>query len=124
MAKKFKKKRRKHARKPYRGTNRHHLLFQARFWDTGKTKILHKTFVYQLDIKIHDELHNAIVHNIPKPSPEGILSILNAFQEQKQEIIQFDIISASEWLTDACDEEPFHSRMQLQTLFLQERLKK
>ena len=123
MAKKFKKKRRKHTRKPYRGTNRHHLLFQARHWNTGKAKILKKTFVYQLDIKIHDELHNAIIRDIPKPSAEGVSSILNAFNDEKAEVMQFDIVRASEWLTEACYEEPYHSRMQLQTLFLQERLK-
>lgn len=123
MSKKHKR-RRKRAKKPYLGKNRHHLLFQSRNWDCGKAKILKKSFVYLLDVKIHDELHNAIISNIPKPSPEGISAIYEAFLAEKQEIDRLDIIGASEWLTEACDEEPYHATMQLQTLFLQERLKK
>lgn len=119
-----KKKRKKRARKPYTGHNRHHLLFQARYWSQGKAKILHDSFVYMLDVKIHDELHNAVLHNVPKPSAEGILSVFNAFQAQKQEIMQFDIIEAVEWLQNACDEEPYHSAMATQAKFFHEKLGK
>ena len=122
MSKKHKKRRRR-VKKPYLGKNRHHLLFQGRNWNYGKAKILKKSFVYMLDVKIHDELHNAIISNIPKPSPEGISRIYKAFQNERDEIARLDIIGASEWLTEACDEEPYHTTMQLQTLFLQERLK-
>lgn len=119
-----KKKRKKRNRKPYTGKNKHHLLFQARHWKNGKAKILHDHFVYMLDVKIHDELHNAVLKDVAKPSPDGILSIFNAFCEQRQEINQFNIIEALEWLQNACDEEPYHSQMQVQTLFIKERLKK
>lgn len=122
MAKR-KKKRRCRKRKPYTGKNRHHLLFQARYWNHAEAKILHDAFVYMIDIKVHDELHNAILNNIPKPSYEGILSIFKAYQAEKEEIMSFDVIQASEWLMLACDEEPYHTAMALQTLFLQERLK-
>ena len=118
-----KKKRKKRAKKPYTGENRHHLLFQGRHWDSGKAKILREAFVYMLDVKVHDELHHEILHDVPKPSPEGILSIFNAFCEQRQEIMQFDIIRASEWLQNACNEEPFHTCMKHQTDFLKKRLK-
>lgn len=119
-----KKKRKKRTRKPYTGKNRHHLLFQARYWSKGDAKILHNQFVYLLDVKIHDELHNAVLKNITKPSSDAIRSILNAFYEQRREIERLDIVGASEWLQNACVEEPFHSQMQVQTIFLKERLKK
>ena len=83
---------------------------------------MRKRFVYWLDIEIHNDLHNGVLHDIAKPSAEGILSIFNAYNEQKQEIMQFDIIQASEWLQNACFDEPFHSQMAKQTQFLKERL--
>ena len=122
MGKKRKRRIRRHG--AYTGKNRHHLLFQRRHWDKGPERILHKKFVYMLDVKIHDELHNAIIKDIPKPSSKAILSILEAFQAQRQEISQMNIVEASEWLQNACDEEPYHTTMKLQTLFLRERLGK
>ena len=124
MGKKLKKRRKKRQKKPYTGQNRHHLLFQRRHWNSGKAKTLHNAFVFLLDVKIHDELHHAIIKDVPRPSPDAIESILQAFYEQRQEINQMNICEASEWLQNACDEEPFRTTMQLQTLFLQERLKK
>lgn len=119
-----KKRRRPRKKKPYTGKNRHHLLFQGRHWSNGMAKILRDNFIFMLDVKIHDELHNAILHDIPKPSPEALKLLYMAFCEQKEEITQLDIINASEWLQNACDEEPFHSCIKHQTDFLKKRLKK
>lgn len=85
---------------------------------------LRNSFIYLLDVKIHDELHNAILHDIPKPSPEAMKALYLAFEAQRQEINQMDIVQAAEWLTMACDEEPFHACMQHQANFLREKLKK
>lgn len=87
-------------------------------------KILRDNFVYLLDVRIHDELHNAVLHDIPKPSPEALKPLYLAFLEQRQEIDQFDIVKAAEWLTMACNEEPYHSTMAHQAKFLKEKLKK
>lgn len=106
------------------GKNRHHLLFQGRHWETGAAKILRNQFIYLLDIRIHDELHNTVLHDIPKPSPEALQGILQAFRAQEQEISQFGIVEAAEWLTMASNEEPYHSCMARQAQFLRERLKK
>lgn len=81
-------------------------------------------FVFWLDIDIHNELHNHIIHDIPKPSAGAILSILQAFQDQIDTIDQMDIVEGAEWLAAACDEEPFHACMQHQANFLRERLRK
>lgn len=87
-------------------------------------KILRDNFVYLLDVRIHDELHNAVLHDIPKPSPEALKALYLAFLEQRQEISQFDIVKAAEWLSKACTEEPYHSTMAHQAKFLKEKLKK
>lgn len=112
----------KKQKKPYTGKNKHHLLYQARHWNSGRAKILRDSFVYMLDVKIHDELHHAVLEDVAKPSPQGISSIFNAFCEQKQEIAQFDIVEALEWLQNACDEEPFHSQIVRQTQFIRKKL--
>ena len=112
------------SKKPYTGQNRHHLLFQRRHWNNGRAKVLQQAFVYMLDVKIHDELHHAVLNDITKPSPEGISSIFNAFLEQEWEINQMDIVEAAEWLQNACDEEPFHSQMKRQAQFLRKKLRK
>lgn len=85
---------------------------------------LRNSFIYLLDVKIHDELHNAILHDIPKPSPEAMKTLYLAFEAQRQEINQMDIVQAAEWLTMACDEEPYHSCMAHQAQFLKKKLKK
>lgn len=85
---------------------------------------LRNYFVYMLDVKIHDELHNAVLHDIPKPSPDALKPLYLAFLEQKAIVEQFDIIQAAEWLSMACNEEPFHSTMAHQAKFLKQKLKK
>ncbi len=87
-------------------------------------KSLRNSFIYLLDVKIHDELHNAILHDIPKPSPEAMKALYLAFEAQRQEINQMDIVQAAEWLTMACGEEPYHSCMAHQAQFLKKKLKK
>lgn len=86
--------------------------------------MLRRRFVYWLDTDIHNDLHNGTLRGITEPSYEGISSIFNAFCEQRQEIERLDIVGASEWLQNACMEEPFHSQMVKQTQFLKERLRK
>lgn len=117
-----KNKRRKRAKKSYTGQNRHHLLYQARYWNNGQAKVLRNAFVYMLDVKIHDELHNAVLHNIPKPSSEAVSSIFRAFQAEECEITHLTILEAAEWLQNACDEEPFNTAMRIQADFLRKRL--
>lgn len=124
MSKKRKAKRRTRQKRPYTGQNHHHLLFQGRHWNQDMAKTLRNSFIYLLDVKVHDELHNAVLHDIPKPSPEALKLLYLAFLEQRQEISQMDIVKAAEWLSEACKEEPYHSCMAHQAQFLKEKLKK
>lgn len=106
------------------GQNRHHLLFQGRHWNNGMAKELRAAFVYMLDINIHNELHNEVLHDIPKPPPDALKPLYLAFLAQRQEISQLDIIGATEWLTRACNDPAFKACMERQHDFLAKKLKK
>ncbi len=86
-------------------------------------KELRNAFVYMLDINIHNELHNHVIHDIPKPPPDALKPLFLAFLAQRQEISQLDIISALEWLIEACDDAAFKACMERQHQFLKTRLK-
>lgn len=100
------------------GRNRHHVLFQARYWNKGMAKELRLYFVYYLPICIHNELHNHIIRNIPKPPPDALKTLYKAFQAQKWELDQLDILDALEWLKKACAYEPFQDAIRKQHDFL------
>lgn len=79
-------------------------------------------FVYTLDINIHNELHNAIIHDIPKPTAEGLAAMWKAYLEHETEIMSMGIVQAAEWLSEACYDEPYHTCMKHQAEFLKKRL--
>lgn len=118
-----KKKRRKNrARSQPTGRNRHHLLFMARNWNSGKAKILRAYFVYYIPIGIHNELHNHILHDVPKPPPDALIPLYNAFEAEKATLDHLGIIEALKWLQTACDYEPFKAAMRKQADFLERKL--
>lgn len=119
MAKKRKK---KHATTTPTGRNRHHLLYQGRFWNKGMAKELRLYFVYYLPIAIHDYIHNYIISDIPRPPPEAMKTLHTAFKEQKDILDQLDVIGALEWLQNACDYEPFKDAITKQLNFLKDKL--
>ena len=116
MAKRNKK------RKAQTGRNRHHCLFQGRHWSSGMAKELRNYFVYYIPIGIHNELHNAIIYDVPKPPPEALKPLYLAFKDQKAEIDRLDIQNALEWLENACDYEPFQRAIRKQRDFLAKKL--
>lgn len=81
-------------------------------------------FVFMLDIDIHNELHNAILHDIPRPTTGGLAAMYLAAREHKDEIANMDIVQAAEWLTEACYDEPYHTCMAYQATFLKQKLGK
>ena len=87
-------------------------------------KELRAAFVYTIDIGIHNELHNHVLHDVPKPPPEALKPLYLAFLAQKQEINQLDIIQAIEWLVAHCDDAAFCACMNRQRDFLAKKLKK
>ena len=117
-----KRKRRNRQKTQPTGRNRHHLLFQGRHWDSGMAKELRNYFVYYIPISIHNELHNHLLHDVPKPPPGAMKPLHLAWKEQKGILDHFGIIEALEWLEKACDYEPFQMAMQKQRNFLEQKL--
>lgn len=118
-----KKKRRRNRQKAQpTGRNRHHLLFQGRHWNAGMAKELRAYFVYYIPISIHNELHNHLLHDVPKPPPDALKPLYLAWEEQKAEIDRLDAQNAAKWLETACDYEPFRIAMHKQAVFLEQRL--
>lgn len=117
-----KRKRRNHQKTQPTGRNRHHICFQGRHWDYGMAKELRNYFVYYIPISIHNELHNHLLHDVPKPPPEAMKPLYLAWKEQKGILDHFGIIEALEWLEKACDYEPFQMAMRKQRSFLEQKL--
>lgn len=115
-------KKRKKRRSQPTGRNRHHLLFMARNWNKGMAKELRAYFVYYLPIAIHNELHNRILHDVPKPPPEALIPLHSAFLEQKAELDHLDAVNALEWLEATCAYTPFQDAIRKQIDFLEKKL--
>ena len=97
-------------------------MFQGRHWGRGFARVLRNYFVYYLDVDIHNELHNGVLHDIPRPTPQGLAALYRAFKDQKGIIDGMDIVQAAEWLAEACQDEPYHSCMAHQATFLKQQL--
>lgn len=103
-------------------TNRHHLIFQRKHYRDGYAKLLREAFVYELDIDLHNELHNTILHDVPRPSGAEIKAAWLKYERERDIIAKYDIIDACEWLMQACDDPAWRACMQRQLIFLRSRL--
>ena len=111
--------RRKRFRKGY---NRHHLIFQRKHYAKGYAKALREAFVYEIPIHIHDELHNTVLHDVPRPSDAEIKSMYLTYLAHKEVIDQADILTACEWLATACRDPAWRACMFRQYNFLKEKM--
>ena len=115
-------KKRLKARKRPCGRNRHHLIYQRRHYDRGYAKMLREAFVYELEVNIHNELHNDILHDVPRPSNAEIKAAWDTFQRDRDTIASYDIVKACEWLMLACADPAWRACMARQLDFLRSRL--
>ena len=111
------KKRRKCA-----STNRHHLIFQRKHYCDGYAKLLREAFVYELDVDLHNELHNYVLHDVPRPSNVEIKAAWLKYQAERDIIATYSIIDACEWLMRACADPAWRACMQRQLIFLKSHL--
>lgn len=116
MAKKKKKKNRRIHRQAT-GCNRHHILFQARHWTTPYAKQLRNVMNREIPIVIHNELHNEVLRDVPKPSEKLLETAWKAYQADKTTIDAFDIQKLILWLYDAIPDEAFRACMMIQYRF-------
>lgn len=116
MAKKKKKKNRRTSHRNY-GWNRHHILYQARHWTTPYAKQLRMAMNREVPVRIHDELHNEVLRDVPKPSEKMLETAWKAYQTQKTTIDAYDIQKLILWLYDAIPDEAFRACMMVQYRF-------
>lgn len=110
------------ARKRPHGVNRHHLIYQRRHYGRGYAKMLREAFVYDLDIDIHNELHNDVLHDVPRPSDAELKEMWFTYLRHKKLIESSDILTVCEWLMTACRDPAWQACMRRQYEFLRSRL--
>lgn len=113
---------RRHRVRPCNSSNRHHLIFQGRHWNTGYAKMLREHFVRPLNVALHNELHNEIVHDIPRPTDAEIKALWLKYVDDQERIDALDIKEACKWLFLECDDPAWQACMARQYYFLSERL--
>lgn len=110
------------AHKSLHGCNRHHLIYQRRHYDRGYAKMLRDAFIYPLEINIHNELHNAILCDVVRPSNAELKAAWDAYQRDRDTIASYDIVRACEWLMLSCSDPAWRACMARQLDFLRSRL--
>jgi hypothetical protein len=104
-------------------TNRHHLIFQRSHFCDGYGYLLRQNFVFELDVDIHNYLHQHIIHDIPKPPEYQLKQAWESYQANKWLIDQYDIVQACEWLANACSDPAWRACMTRQLIYLKDVLK-
>lgn len=119
--KKWKRRNRKRNRRN-NGRNRHHLLFQGRHWTTHYAKLLRLATIRELPIKIHNELHNQVLHDVPKPAEKLLETAYKDYLANKTIIDTLGVCQLILWLYDEIPDEAFRACMMVQYRFLSEKL--
>lgn len=98
--------------------NRHHCLFQRRYWDKDiNARYVRAHFIYTISVSVHNEYHHTIGKDIPIPSDIArIAAIVKADQPQ------FDKVWFACWyLISLSEDEAFKRAMTEQYNFFAER---
>lgn len=111
------RKKKTHRRTPS-GWDAHHLLWTRRTWDRGYKLLLRRSFVYQIPIAVHQELHS-VIEPIPPLSEEEARWLWTEFKAVDHEMGLFE---ALEWLQLHAPNSEFAMAMMAQSGFLQNHL--
>lgn len=103
-------------------SNRHHLLFQGRHWTTCYAKQLRNSMVREIPIAIHNELHNHVLHDVPKPAEKLLENAWKDYQAEKTIIDTLGVCQLILWLYDEIPDEAFRACMMVQYRFLSAKL--
>lgn len=117
-----KRKRIKKVKKRQYGSNKHHLIFQHRHYSRGYAKLLREAFVYEIPIDVHNELHNVILHDIPRPSDTEIREMYQTYISHKELFEASDVLTVCEWLATACRDPAWQACMMRQYKFLKSKM--
>ena len=108
------KKRKTH--KVNHGYDSHHILFYRKEWSKGCKLLLRRSFVYQIPIGVHQQLH-ATVSQVP-PLDENEARLL--WQRFKELDARLDIFEALEWLMANSPNADFGAAIKAQYDFLRD----
>lgn len=117
-----KRHKRKGRRRDVSGSNIHHLLFQRKHWVTPYAKKLRTAMVRELPVSVHNELHNEILHDAPRPTERLLEIAYHDYLEEKEIIDTLGICQLIVWLCDEIPDEAFRACMMVQFRFLSKRL--
>lgn len=112
-----KKKRRNRPRTPpATAKDRHHILYQARYWNNGYAKALRNAFKRPVPVLWHRELH-MLQTNVPVPNSALIRQAWNEYQQNKDVIDSMGVCQAIAWLYVHIPDVEFRRAMQFQLDF-------
>ena len=78
--------------------------------------------VREVRIGIHNELHNHILHDVPKPNEDLLRTAWQDYQKDKECIDGLDICQLILWLYDEIPDEAFRACMMIQYRFFDSKL--
>jgi hypothetical protein len=111
-----KKKRRRRRTPPLTAKDRHHILYQARYWNNGYAKALRNAFVRPVPVLWHRELHQLLT-NVPMPDGSLIRQAWVEYQAEKDVIDSMGVCQAIAWLYVHIPDVEFRRAMQFQIDF-------
>lgn len=78
--------------------------------------------VRELPVSVHNELHNEILHDVPKPAERLLQTAYNDYLEEKEIIDTLGICQLIVWLCDEIPDEAFRACMMRQYEFFRSEL--
>lgn len=84
--------------------------------------MLRNTFIYMLDINIHNELHNRVIGNIYRPSDKEVAELWKKYLEHKDLVDHLGVVGACHWLANNCSCAAFKRDMMIQANYLERKL--
>lgn len=112
------KKKKKARRRAPSGYDSHHLLWTRRTWDRGFKLLLRRSFIYEIPIVVHQELHS-VIEPIPPLSEDEARGLWIEFKAVGHEMSLFE---ALEWLQLHAPNSEFAMAMMAQAGFLHNHL--
>lgn len=111
-----KRKRRSRRPPPITAKDRHHILYQERYWNNGYAKALRNAFVRPVPVLWHRELHRLLT-NVPTPNNDLIRQAWVEYQADKDAIDYMGLCQAIAWLYVHIPDAEFRRAMQFQLDF-------
>ena len=111
-----KKRRRRRCTPPLTAKDRHHILYQARYWNSGYAKALRTAFTRPVPVLWHRELHQLLT-NVKTPNTALIRQAWIDYQKDKDVIDSMGVCQAIAWLYVHIPDVEFRRAMQFQLDF-------